>query len=62
MSGQIQLQLGSYIHIQMKHPPAHLQDLIPTLAGIYNYIHSIHTSQKGIKSGRYAGGCVSFVH
>ena len=31
------LQLDSYIHAHMNevHPPAHLQDLIPTLAGVY---------------------------
>ena len=44
------------------HPPACLQNLIPTLAGIYNYIHSIRTSKKGIKSCGQAGGCVSCVY
>ena len=44
MSGQIQLQLGllgSYVYPcrNKTQPPAHLQDLIPTLEGIYNYMH-----------------------
>ena len=37
MSGQIHLQLGSYIHAQFAnetHTLTNLQDLIPTLAGI----------------------------
>ena len=30
-------------HVQMKHSPAHLQDLIPTLAGVVDYM--FYTSQ-----------------
>ena len=56
--------MGSYVHpcTNETHPPACLQDLIPILAGIYSYMHSIHISQVGIKSCRCAGECVSFVH
>ena len=35
--GRTQLHLGSYIHpcTNEAHPPAHLQDLIPTLTDVY---------------------------
>ena len=29
------------MHVQIKHSPSHLQDLIPTLAGVISYIYSI---------------------
>ena len=64
MPGQIQLQLSSYVHpcTNETHPPACLQDLIPTLAGIYDYMHPTRTSQSRDKSCRCAGECVSFVY
>ena len=55
VSGQIQLQLGSYIHAHANetHPPADLQDLIPTLAGVVTYYMYI-PAKVGIKSCRCA--------
>ena len=45
------------------HSLAHLQDLIPTLAGIYVvYICIVMPAKVGIKSCRCARECVSFVH
>ena len=42
-------------HVQMKHSPAHLQDLIPTLAGVVAYMFI--PAKVGIKSCRCAREC-----
>ena len=43
------------------HSLAHLQDLIPTLAGVY-CLYIIMPAKVGIKSCRCARECASFVH
>ena len=61
MSGQIQLQMGSYLHpcTNETHPSVHLQDLIQA----YIIICIQYTADKvWIKSCRCAGGCVLVVH
>ena len=60
---QTQLQLGRYIHVCINetYSLANLQDLIPTLAGSYDYKQH-NPAKVGIKSCRFARECVSFMH
>ena len=44
--------LCSQTHVQIKYSPAYLQDLIPTLAGVFAYYYIL--AEVGIKSCRYA--------
>ena len=49
------------MHVQIKHSLEHLQDLIPTLAGVIAYIHILYQAKYGLNLVDVLGNAL-FVH